>query len=256
MLIKQFDHAVILVNDEPRAREFYVDCLGAEVKETVVRERPGGNYNRSFLSLRRHGQVLGLFEDSKKVPPARIPRDWPAVVYSLPRQNFDEVRARLAGVASNMQFPGGTATTFYTFDSEGNPVGFSPNDGNTTELLRLEVDVPDIDQGATFYGDILGLGDPETGLLPDRSPYAWFPVGERGQSVLLTERPDAPGGNPGHHFAFLVGHAEHAELKANLKSRGIPDIQLRSSARGQDEEGTYIRDPWGRALQWVTHSDA
>jgi catechol 2,3-dioxygenase-like lactoylglutathione lyase family enzyme/predicted enzyme related to lactoylglutathione lyase len=253
MSLIRFDHAVLLANEERRARDFYVDYLGAEVEKTFVRNREGRELHRSFLGLCA-GMGLALFEDQVAVPPPRVAREWPAVVFHVPAAVYDRVVAELDGVSVDLAVPGAGAT-FYTHDTEGNAIGFSVADVEGPRLLRLEFDCPRLEEGVKFYGDVFALGSPESGLLPGGQPYAWFGLGSAGQGLLVVEHPDAPGANPGQHFAFLVAAEEHMKLKAQLEDRGGKEVPGHEGPRPEGEISTYMRDPWGRKLQWITHAE-
>lgn len=253
MSLIRFDHAVILVNEEERARDFYVDYLGAHVEKTFSRDRDDRVLHRSFLLL-SDGMGLGLFEDKVAVPPPRAEREWPAVVFSVSSQMYERAVSDLDGITVEVNLPG-AGTTFYTHDPEGNAIGFSVVEGEGARLLRLEFDSPRLEEAVKFYGDVFALGSAETGLLPGGQPYAWFPVGSSGQGLLAVEHADAPGANPGQHFAFLVAPEDHMNLKAQLQDRGGKEVPGHEGPRPEREISTYMRDPWGRKLQWITHAD-
>lgn len=255
MSLIRFDHAVILVNEEERARNFYVDYLGARVEKTFTRSRDGRDLHRSFLLL-NDGMGLGLFEDKVAVPPPRADREWPAVVFSVSAAMHERAASELDGVTVDLALPG-AGRTFYTHDSEGNAIGFSvgEGDGDGARLLRLEFDSPRLEEAVKFYGDVFALGSPETGLLPAGQPYAWFRLGSAGQGLLAVEHPEAPGENPGQHFAFLVAPDDHMKLKAQLEDRGGKEVPGHEGPRPEGEISTYMRDPWGRKLQWITHAE-
>lgn len=251
MSIRRFDHAVLLANEEPRARAFYVEYLGAEVLKTFSRNREGREMHRSFLGL-DDGMGLGLFEDRVAVPPPTQDRDWPAVTFRVSIDRFAKASEELDGVLVEVPLMGG-GPTFYTHDTEGNAIGFHASPEAGTRLLRLEFDCPRLEEGSDFYANIFALGSPETGVFPGGLPYAWFRTGDVGQGLLAVERPDAPGPNPGQHFAFLVGPEDHLELKRLLEQRGGTEVPGHEGTRPDGEISTYMRDPWGRKLQWITH---
>lgn len=255
MAIKRFDHAVLLANDESRARKFYLEILGATVEKTFVRNRQGHEYHRSFLKLGSSGHVVGLFEDTTPVPEPTSPREWPAVVFRVPPGHYVQLTQQLSGTrVAGISQDG--AETFYTFDTEGNALGFTPGPGATeTTLLRLEFDAPKLEAAVTFYSTVFGIEMRESGFYPQAVPYAWFPVGNQGQGILVVERAGAPGPNPGQHFAFLVSHAKHEALKQNLQRLGVEEAVGHEGERIPGEMGTYVDDPWGHKMQWITHAD-
>lgn len=255
MALIQFDHAVWLANEEARARKFYQEILGASVEKTFVRNRQGRELHRSFLSLGPSGHVIGLFEDKTAVPEPQSAREWPAVVFRMPPDRYADVTRQLSGTRVEGINRDGTET-FYTFDSEGNAVGFVPQTGaSEVTLLRLEFDVPRIEDAVSFYSTVFGIELGEYGFFPQGMCYAWFPVGGGEQGLMAIERPGAPGPNPGQHFAFLVSHADHTALKENLKRLGVEESEGHEGERVPGEMGTYVDDPWGHKLQWITHAD-
>lgn len=252
MGIVRFDHAVLLVNDEARARKFYVDTLGAEVTKQFMRTLKGKDCNRSFLELGTDGHVLGLFEDPVVVPPIRTKREWPAVVFSVPQHDFETARNSMDGVLEELDIPG-LRPTFYTHDPEGNAIGLTAGAEDGPQLVRLEVDCPDIEEGIDFYSDVFSMGKPETGELDGGMAYAWWSLNDTGGGLMAVAHAAAPGDNPGQHYAFLLTpEEEHRELKRQLAVRGIEEAPGRPGEREEDEVSTYVRDPWGRKLQWIT----
>ena len=263
MNIIRFDHAVLLMNDERRARPFYLKVFGAELDHDFVRTRNGRDFHRSFLNLGK-GHGIGLFEDRTPVPAARSAREWPSVVFRVPSDSYEAtVKAAEAAGASvvreEVNLPGFRETAYF-LDPEGNGIGLTSGNGGgptaaAATLARLELDVGDLDAAVPFYQDAFGLDEVETGILPGRSPYAWFPLREEDQSVLLVEREDAPGRNPGQHFAFLVGRDDHLAGRERLVSFGVEQVPGHEGPRPENEIGTYVLDPWGRKLQWITNPD-
>ena len=260
MNIIRFDHAVLLMNDERRARPFYLNVLGAELDHDFVRSRNGRDFHRSFLTL-GNGHGLGLFEDRTPVPAPRSAREWPSVVLRVPEDSYGATikAAEAVGavvVRDEVNLPGFRETA-YLLDPEGNGIGLTPGDAGTsaTVLARLEFDVGDLDAGIPFYQDTFGLDEVETGILPGHLPYAWFPLRQEDQGLLLVEREDAPGRNPGQHFAFLVGRDDHLAGRDRLESLGVEQVPGHEGPRPENEIGTYVIDPWGRKLQWITNPD-
>jgi catechol 2,3-dioxygenase-like lactoylglutathione lyase family enzyme len=257
--ILRFDHAVLLMNDEQRARPFYLDVLGATLDHDFVRTRNGRDFHRSFLNL-GGGHGLGLFEDRKPVPSPRGEREWPSVVLRVPADSYESIikAAEAAGqavVREEVALPGFRETAYF-LDPEGNGLGVTVGDGGSAPTLaRLELEVGDLDAAIPFYQDGLGLGEVETGILPGSFPYAWFPLRREDQGVLLVEREDAPGRNPGQHFAFLVGRDDHLAGRDRLVALGIEQVPGHEGPRPEGEIGTYVIDPWGRKLQWITNPD-
>jgi catechol 2,3-dioxygenase-like lactoylglutathione lyase family enzyme len=253
MSLIRFDHAVLLMHEEARAREFYQEYLGGQVMKTFAREREGKVFNRSFLRL-GEGQVVALFEDRVVPPPPRATREWPAVTFLVSAERYARAMAEFDGEVQRLNLVG-AVDTFYTHDTEGNAIGFSKGEpGAATLLERLEFDVPRIEEGIRYYGNVFCLGDPETGVFPGGMQYAWFPVGARTQGLLVVEHAEAPGANPGQHFAFQVMTEEHLELKRLLEKRGGQEVPGHEGVRPEGEISTYQRDPWGRKMQWITHA--
>lgn len=266
MNIIRFDHAVLLMNDERRARPFYLKVLGAELDHDFVRTRNGRDFHRSFLNL-GNGHGLGLFEDRTPVPDPRTAREWPSVVFRIPEDSFEGAVKTAAAegaeiVREELDLPGFRQTA-YLLDTEGNGIGLTPGgpsrtgapDGSAATLARLEFEVGDLDVAVPFYQDVFGLDEVETGILPGRSPYAWFPLPAEDQGLLLVERADAPGRNPGQHFAFLIGRDDHLAGRERLTSLGVEQLPGHEGPRPEGEIGTYMADPWGRKLQWITNPD-
>jgi predicted enzyme related to lactoylglutathione lyase len=260
MNIIRFDHAVLLMNDERRARPFYASVLGAELDHDFVRTRNGRDFHRSFLNL-GNGHGLGLFEDRTPVPGPRSGREWPSVVFRVPAESYEAAvkAAEAAGgtaVRERVSLPGFQETA-YLLDTEGNGIGLTPGGagGSAASLARLEFEVGDLDVAVPYYQDVFGLDEVETGVLPGRYPYAWFPLRQEDQGLLLVEHQDQPGRNPGQHFAFLVSRDDHLAGRERLDSFGVEQVPGHEGPRPENEIGTYVIDPWGRKLQWITNPD-
>jgi predicted enzyme related to lactoylglutathione lyase len=258
--IIRFDHAVLLMNDERRARPFYIKLLGATLDHDFVRTRNGRDFHRSFLNL-GGGHGLGLFEDRTPVPSPRPGREWPTVVFRVADESYEATvkEAEASGsvvVRDEVSLPGFRETA-YLLDTEGNSIGLTLGGagGSAATLARLEFDVGDLDVAVPFYQDVFGLDEVETGILPGSLPYAWFPLRGEDQGVLLVERQDEPGRNPGQHFAFLVGRDDHLAGQRRLAAFGVEQVPGHEGKRPEGEIGTYVIDPWGRKLQWITNPD-
>lgn len=259
MSIVQFDHTVLVVDDEDRARNFYIDYLGATVHHTFVREGrvPGKTMHRSLLLINNMGHGLGLFEDRFSVPTPKKTREFATVVFRVSPDRYDRAVRDLDGVEEKLPIPG-AGVTYYTHDTEGNPIGFTVGEeGIESFLLRLELDIPRLDEATSFYEEVFGLPRTETGILPgdEHRPYAWFGIGSEGQGVLVVEDPAAPSENHGHHYAFLLKHDEHLALKENLVRLKVEELPGHEGDRVEGEIGTYVMDPGGRKLQWITHAE-
>jgi catechol 2,3-dioxygenase-like lactoylglutathione lyase family enzyme len=259
--IIRFDHAVLLMNDERRARPFYQSVLGAQLDHDFIRNRNGRDFHRSFLNL-GNGHGLGLFEDRKAVPGPRSAREWPSVVFRVPEDSYEaavkaaEAAAGAPAVREAVNLPGFRETA-YLLDTEGNGIGLTPGDvdGPAATLARLEFEVGDLDAAVSYYQDIFGLEEVETGVIPGSFPYAWFPLRQEDQGLLLVERQDEPGRNPGQHWAFLVSRDEHLAGRERLDSLGVEQVPGHEGPRPENEIATYVIDPWGRKLQWITNPD-
>lgn len=261
MAIVQFDHAVVLVDDDTRSQEFYTEFLGASHPHgPAPTEINGRIYHHTFMKLEDRGQSIGLFETPRAVPTPKAERELTCVVYRVSTERYEKAKSALTGI--ELMGPAlGDAPTFYTHDSEGNPIGFVANGSGTPTMLdRLELDVPHLESAIRFYESIFGLGSPEVGVLPrdwGRNDYARFPVGDYGQALVIIESPDAPAANVAQHLAFLITRKHHLALKENLKQQGVEEVVGRpggEEVRLEGEIGTYLMDPGGRKLQWITNA--
>jgi catechol 2,3-dioxygenase-like lactoylglutathione lyase family enzyme len=260
MSVIQFDHTVLVVDEEKRARDFYMDFLGAIVDHTFTREGrvPGKTLHRSLLMINGLGHGLGLFEDRVAVPVPKKTREYATVVFRVDPVRYQRALNELDGFEIDVPIKG-AGVTYYTHDSEGNPIGFTQGAiGAESFLLRLEVDIPRLEEATKFYEEVFGLPRTETGIMATtdgQRPYAWFGIGDVGQGILVVEDANAPSENHGHHYAFLLEHAEHLALKENLVRLGVEELEGHEGERVEGEIGTYVMDPGGRKLQWITHAD-
>lgn len=153
-----------------------------------------------------------------------VPADWPF--------------GRLRETGMMTENPDGTWT-----DEEGRHYAFAPTPGlDRTVVDELRLVVPDLDEAARFYGDVLDLE-----CLERTDAHARFATGTVPLRLVRgTTGPD--GGRLRHHAYLVVFHApEIEETRAALEARGL---EFKGVRVGFSEIGgtTRFDDPSGHRL--------
>ena len=129
-----------------------------------------------------------------------------------------------------------------------------------TSVGYLQLEAPDLQASVDFYRDVLGaelLGYEEDPRLEVRQANMQLPSGQR---LILSEIAFAPKGLvmsrtvPGPHLGFRVPADRWKEALARLDTLGIPngDRGAAKEPRPAGEGGTYIDDPAGNVIQYIT----
>ena len=128
-----------------------------------------------------------------------------------------------------------------------------------TKVGYLQLEAPDLEASVGFYRDVLGaelLGYEEDPRLEARQANMRLPSGQR---LILSGVPFSPKGLvmsrtvPGPHLGFRVPGDRWSEALARLDDLGIPHGDRGAAKeRRPGEGGTYMDDPAGNVIQYIT----
>jgi catechol-2,3-dioxygenase len=275
-IVDEFDHFVLPVDDIVAAEEFYPRVFGGEIVRRNglnVRDAKLGRIPHTFIDVA--GKRLGVYLQSEERSVETALRGSPTYSLETTEQGLAETIAELQ--RSNVPWEGPldedrpfAARSVYLNDPAGNHfhvyVPTNPRDAERipgqrmTAVGYLELEAPDLDASVRFYQQALGLelisfGEDDTRGL--RQASLRLPSG---QILLLTETPFSPKGLVmsrevlGPHLGFLVRTFRWDEAIANLEALGIPnaDRGVEGKARSAGEVGTYMDDPAGNVIQFIT----
>jgi len=117
------------------------------------------------------------------------------------------------------------------------------------QLNHTIVSVRDKRESATFFAEILGLGEPTS--------YGSFLVVQVDNDVSL-DFADEPGTVKPQHYAFLVGETQFDEIFGRIRTRGLtywadPGRHRPGEINTNDGgRGVYWKDPSGHFLEIIT----
>lgn len=132
------------------------------------------------------------------------------------------------------------------------------NPDRMTAVGYLQLEAPDLKASVDFYHEVLGaelLDYEEDPRLETRQANMRLPSGQR---LILSEAPFSPKGLemsrlvPGPHLGFRVPGGRWQEAVARLEELSIPHGDRGSKDRRPGEGGTYMDDPAGNVIQYIT----
>ena len=267
---QSLDHFVVPVDDIVVAEEFYTRVFGGILGKRNglnVRQRKRGAIPHTFIQI--GGKRMGVYLQSDERTPPKRARGLPTYSFTTTPKGLEETIGILR--SSNYSFEGpikharpfADESIFFT-DPAGNhyavymPDSSSAGDkaaGRMTGVGYIELEAPEVDASIRFYQNVLGFE------LQEREPN-----GKRatlkmasGQTLILTEAPFAPKGLvmsrkvPGPHIAFYVPAAKWTQALARLAELGIENGDRGAAKeRTGDQGGTYMDDPAGYVIQYIT----
>lgn len=291
MAIRTFDHSGFIVEDIPRAHEFYKTLFGARAMffaNLRTRTYTAGWPIISFVEMGKHRFELCLARHP--LPAADAARPIPRIGFAVAKETLAQLPERLAqlkiAVAPAPALPAGIGIGDYVrlSDPDGNIVelaawdGYVPSDkpangaaAPVTDVSHFALEVSDLPQAEKFYTEALGLtpvhhDDGELGagraILKNELGQLLFleAVNEVSERSLFcgpdpSTAPKIGSGRPhaGAHIAVSVADERaYDEIEANLRAWKIPtDGDVRAAERPSGERSEYFYDPSGNRLQLI-----
>jgi catechol 2,3-dioxygenase-like lactoylglutathione lyase family enzyme len=290
MAIQTFDHSGFMVEDIPRAHQYYEKLFGARplfIANLKTRTYTGWPII-SFVEMGKHRFELCLARHP--LPPPETSRPVPRIGFAVAQDALAALPARLAAlkidVAPAPALPAGLGITecLRLRDPDGNVVelaawdGRRPTDKDTqgaavgvTDVCHVALEVSDLAVAEKFYAEALGLTPLHHDAGELGSGRAILRNGS-GQLLMLeavdhlSERslfcgpdpstaPKVGTGRPhaGAHIAVSVtDDAAYEEISANLRAWKVTtDGDVRAAERPAGERSEYFYDPSGNRLQLI-----
>lgn len=267
---QSLDHFVVPVDDIVIAEDFYVrvfDGVLGKRNGLNVRQRKRGAVPHTFVQI--GGKRMGVYLQSDLRPE-------PSGARGLPTYSFTTDPAGLAQTAKAVSESGvkfeGPVRNSHSFAEEAifftDPAGnhyevyttkdsraVNKSNGRMTGVGYLELEAPDIAASINFYQNVLGFELQEQSASGKQATLKMASA----QTLILTQAPFAPKGLvmsrkvPGPHIAFYVPAAQWSQALARLEELGIENGDRGAAKeRTGDQGGTYMDDPAGYVIQYIT----
>jgi catechol 2,3-dioxygenase-like lactoylglutathione lyase family enzyme len=293
MAIRTFDHSGFIVEDIPRAHEYYEALFGARplfMANLKTRTYTGWPII-SFVEMGKHRFELCLARHP--LPPAEQSRPVPRIGFAVPSDVLSKLPERLAemqiAVTPAPALPEGLGISqcLRLRDPDGNVVELATWDGNApgderagsgavqvTDVSHVALEVSDLPLAERFYTEALGL----TLLHRDKGELGNGRIilkNGLGQLLFLeavdqlSERslfcgPDASTApkvgsarpHAGAHIAVSVADDDaYEEIEAKLRAWKVTtDGDVRKAERPAGERSEYFYDPAGNRFQLIVVS--
>jgi catechol 2,3-dioxygenase-like lactoylglutathione lyase family enzyme len=292
MAIQTFDHSGFMVEDIPRAHEFYDALFGARplfMANLKTRTYTGWPII-SFVQMGKHRFELCLARHP--LPPAATSRPVPRIGFAVSRAQLAELPERLAalkiaatpvpalpaglGISNCLRFldPDGNIIELAVWD--GHDDGAKPGSGavQVADVSHVALEVSDLAAAERFYIEALGLtfvhrdagelGAGRTILKNGLGQLLFLEAVDQLSERSLFCGPDpstAPKvgtGRPhaGAHIAVSVCDDDaYREIEAKLRAWNVTtDGDVRKEERPTGELSEYFYDPAGNRLQLIVVS--
>ena len=274
-IAESLDHFVVPVDDMVVAEDFYVRVFGGQITRRNglnVRQRKRGAVPHTFIQI--GGKRMGVYLQSEERSPPKGARGLPTYSFTTTKRGLEETGSELDNLSSRYDGPVKNAHLFsdqslFFVDPAGNHYEvYTPQDfsgganvsrGGMTGVGYLELEAPDVKASIDFYEKVLGFE------VKSRSENAQGHLQQAtlkmasGQTLILTEAPFSSKGLvmsrkvPGPHIAFYVPAAKWSEATAHLDRLGIANGDRGAAKeRQQGQGGTYMDDPAGYVIQFIT----
>jgi len=204
-------------------------------------------------------------------------RPEPTAARGLPTYSFTTTEQGLAAIVEDLdqlsvRFEGPVANTnsfadkslFFTDPTGNHYAVYTPKDsaarpnaatGRMTGVGYIELEAPSVDVSIAFYEKVLGFEVQSRRANPGQATLKMA----SGQTLILTEAPFASKGLvmsrkvPGPHIAFYVPGAKWPAALEHLNKLGIENGDRGAAKERTGEQGgTYIDDPAGYVIQFIT----
>jgi catechol-2,3-dioxygenase len=270
-IAQSLDHFVVPVDDLVVAEEFYVQVFGGEITKRNglnLRQRKRGAVPHTFIQI--GGKRMGVYLQSDERPAPIGARGLPTYSFTTTDRGLEEVTTTLNQLGASFEGPVNDANSFakqslFFTDPAGNHYSvYTPKDssaasgaatGRMTAVGYIELEAPDVEASIKFYQNVIGFEVKSRNVKLNQATLKMA----SGQNLLLTEAPFASKGLvmsrkvPGPHIAFYVAAANWPAAIERLEKLGI-DNGDRGAAKERtgDQGGTYMDDPAGYVIQFIT----
>src|SRR5262245_24357855 len=266
------DHFVVPVDDLVVAEQFYVKVFGGRITRRNglnVRQRKRGAVPHTFIQI--GGKRMGVYLQSEERSRPSGSRGLPTYSFTTTERGIEEVVRDLKDLGARFDGPVENAHSFakqtiFLTDPAGNHYAvYTPRSsaassstafGRMTGVGYLVLEAPDVARSIDFYEKVLGFEAPNHDQSPQ--PQATLRMASA-QTLILTKAPFAPKGLtmsrkvPGPHIAFYVPATNWSSALAHLDALGIAHGDRGAAKeRHEGQSGTYMDDPAGYVIQFIT----
>jgi catechol 2,3-dioxygenase-like lactoylglutathione lyase family enzyme len=275
--VEAFDHFVVPVDDIVAAEEFYTRVFDGPIvgrNGLNVWQRQRDAVPHTFIRVA--GKRIGVYLQSEERPAPASVRGSPTYSFETTAHGLDETRAALQAWGTAYEGPVARDHAFaeralYFNDPAGNHYSvYVPPDGSAaneatrpgermTRVGYLELEAPDLQASIRCYEDVLGFELEGYGEDPRQEARQATMRLPSGQVLILTDVPFAPKGLimsrtvPGPHLGFRIPAVYWQTALARLEELGIPNGDRGAAkVRRPGEGGTYMDDPAGYVIQYIT----
>lgn len=278
--VQAFDHFVVPVDDLVAAEDFYPRVFGGAIVGRMglnVQHRQRGAVPHTFIRVA--GKRIGVYLQSEERPESAGVRGAPTYSFETTPEGLRQTRAELTTFGTPCEGPLQNDRplargSLYFNDLAGNHFHVyipspSHSAGRTAPRAAmgdrmvavgyLQLEAPDLAASVQFYTHALGLellGYGEDDRQEARQATLRLPSGPL---LHLSEVPFSPKGLvlsrtvPGPHLGFYVPAHDWEAALANLDRLGIPHGDRGAAkTRRSGEGGTYMDDPAGNVVQFIT----
>ena len=267
---QSLDHFVVPVDDIIVAEEFYIRVFGGVITKRNglnTRQRKRGAVPHTFIQI--GGKRMGVYLQNDERPQPNGARGLPTYSFTTDERGLEQVTNALSGSSGRFEGPiknshaFANQSSFFTDPSGNHYAVYTPKDpantSNPTGLITgvgyIELEAPDVEASIGFYQKVLGF---ELQRRAASGKQATLRMAS-GQTLILTEAPFAPKGLvmsrkvPGPHIAFYVPAAKWTAAIDRLR-----ELEIENGDRGAakertgDQGGTYMDDPAGYVIQYIT----
>jgi catechol 2,3-dioxygenase-like lactoylglutathione lyase family enzyme len=290
MSIQTFDHTGFVVEDIPRAHQFYGALFAAKplhIANLKTRAYSGWPII-SFVQMGLRRFELCLAQHS--LPTADFGHPVPRIGFAVPAELMSSLPATLAaldvtvtsapafpdglgiGECLRLVDPDGNVLELATWERQSSTDGVAPDAKvPVTDMCHVSFEVTDLAVAEKFYTEALGMKvlHQDAGELGNGRLILENAAGQLLLLEAVTElsprsqfcgpfretAPDFGGAKPyaGAHMALSVTDTEkYDEVAANLRSWGVlTDGDIRANERRPGEKSEYFYDPAGNRLQLI-----
>lgn len=269
-LAQSLDHFVVPVDDLVAAEEFYVRVFGGVITKRNglnVRQRKRGAVPHTFIQI--GGKRMGVYLQSDHRPEPTAARGLPTYSFTTTDAGLEATAkdlthqdVRFVGPVTNAH-PFADKSLFFT-DASGNHYAVyttknpepqtSGATGRMTGVGYIELEAPSVEASVDFYEKVLGF---EVQSRRADAAQATLKMAS-GQTLILTEAPFSSKGLvmsrkvPGPHIAFYVPAAKWKAAIEHLQKLGIENADRGAAKERVGDGGTYMDDPAGYVIQFIT----
>jgi len=270
-IAQSLDHFVVPVDDLVVAEEFYSRVFGGMLGKRNglnVRQRKRGAVPHTFIQI--GGKRMGVYlQSDERLGPAGA-RGLPTYSFTTTERGLELVMKELNELGAvfdgpvRSPWPFADQSLFFTDPAGNHYAVYTPKDstaqpsaaiGRMTGVGYIELEAPNVDASVQFYQNVLGFEVQSQSANPNQATLKMA----SSQILILTEAPFSSKGLvmsrkvPGPHIAFYVPGTKWTAAIEHLGKLGVENGDRGAAKeRTGDQGGTYMDDPAGYVIQFIT----